>query len=320
MNTTNAAHWLIDRNLDQANASGIALRSRGRGLSYGELMRSTWRAQNSLSQLGVRSGERVVLLSDDGFDMVSWILGCLRSGVVVTLAPTTFDGDQLGKIARETHASLLVVSAARRFLIDAAAHRSPYLYQAVVLDEAGPVAASRIGGPAVVSWSDFSDDSEAPVSATTHSSAALWLYTRDHLDTETRVEITHSDMRISVETYARLVREISSTDRVHGMAKLCQPAGIEWLFSLALGAGATAVLESGRAMSPRGVCELIAREGVTVFLADSATALRIADSEVESASLSTIRTTVLVEECEESTLVQHYRERFGHTTVGSAIT
>ena len=74
----NAGAWLIDRNIAGGRSERIAIRSNGKSYSYGDVMRSTWRAQQTLAHLDIQAGERVVLLTNDGPDMVAWLLGCLR--------------------------------------------------------------------------------------------------------------------------------------------------------------------------------------------------------------------------------------------------
>lgn len=318
MKTGNAALWLIDRHVERGNGDAIAIRCRQRDVTYGELMRSTWRVQNALRQLGVRSGERILILANDGPDMVSWMLGCLRSAVVAVPVPTDLAGDRVGDIARETEACLLVVSASFRFLIDAAVRRTPRLFQAVIVDGPGRVATSTIGGPTVVSWSDFSDDSESPSWATTEESPALWFCRHDSTGRLVRVASDHGRMQSTYERYGRVVDRLSSADRVLGLEKLYLPSGLVWAFGVSLGAGATMILEPGRSASPRGVCELIASEGATVFFADSETALRMIEGDIDAVALRSIRTTVLGDEADGSVLVQRFSDRFGHVAIGTA--
>ena len=230
MHNNNAAQWLIDRNIEQGYGEAIAVRFRRTTRSYADVMRATWRVQNTLRDLGVREGERVVVLANDGPDMVAWFLGCLRAGVIAVPVSPLLSGEQVGDVAREAGATLLVVSAPFRFFIDAAARRTPSLFQAVVIDDAGRLATSTIGGPTVVSWSDYGDDSPAPVSAVTSDGAAFHFYQSSGSkmpEALTRVVATHSQIHSQATKYVNILDHLSSTDRVYGLPKLHMPVGIE---------------------------------------------------------------------------------------------
>src|SRR6185369_7793818 len=78
----NGAEWLIDRQLADGRGDATAFVCDGAELTYAELQREVFRAQNALRQLGVRRGERVALVVKDEPAFVAWFAGCLRSGVV----------------------------------------------------------------------------------------------------------------------------------------------------------------------------------------------------------------------------------------------
>ncbi len=317
MHNNNAAQWLIDRNIEQGYGEAIAVRFRRTTRSYADVMRATWRVQNTLRDLGVREGERVVVLANDGPDLVAWFLGCLRAGVIAVPVSPLLSGEQVGDVAREAGATLLVVSAPFRFFIDAAARRTPSLFQAVVIDDAGRLATSTIGGPTVVSWSDYGDDSPAPVSAVTSDGAAFHFYPSSGSKTPeapTRVVATHARIHSQATKYVHILDHLSATDRVYGLPKLHMPVGIECSLIVPFCFGAAVVLEPGRSASARGLCEAVASEAATVFFLDSATARNIVEGDVERATLSSLHTVVLVDDGDDG-IAQRFSDRFGPRVV-----
>src|SRR6187431_914611 len=98
MGTYNAASWLLDRNIESGLADSIAVRCRGRDVPYGAVQRLTWRVQRALADLGVGRDERVVIVMNDSPEMIAWILGCMRSGVIAVPISTMLTGADIASI------------------------------------------------------------------------------------------------------------------------------------------------------------------------------------------------------------------------------
>jgi acyl-coenzyme A synthetase/AMP-(fatty) acid ligase len=319
MENSNAALWLIDQNIARGNANAAAIRFRRTTYSYDDVMRSTWRVQNTLRELGVRQGERVIIFATDGPDMIAWVLGCLRSGVTAVPVSSTQSDEEVGDIARDAAATLLVVSASFRFHIDAVVRRTPSLFQAIVIDNAGRLATSTIGGPTVVSWADFVDDSPTRVVHVRPDSSALFFYRYGPESTRQHSAISHGQICSFAETYANIFEPISSVDRVFGLPMMHTAAGIHCSLVIPFGLGATVVVESGRSASVRGLCEVVASESVTTFFLDRATARKIVDSATEPSTLASLRTAVFIgeagDEFGDGRLRERFNDRFGTRVV-----
>ena len=82
MSSYNAASWLLDRNITEGRAHDVAVRYCGRDVTYGDMQALTWRVQNALAALDIGRDERVVLVTNDSPEMIAWLLGSMRSGVV----------------------------------------------------------------------------------------------------------------------------------------------------------------------------------------------------------------------------------------------
>src|SRR5690348_3533415 len=73
---------LLDANLAAGRADKIAIRCGEMDLTYGELLAQVSRMGHALRRLGVRAGERVVLVLGDSPIFPVAFFGCLRLGAV----------------------------------------------------------------------------------------------------------------------------------------------------------------------------------------------------------------------------------------------
>src|SRR3954467_9839482 len=110
MSSYNAASWLLDRNISEGHGDRVAVRYCGRDVTYREMQALTWRVQNTLAALGIGRGERVVLVSNDSPEMIAWLLGSMRSGVVPVPVSTMLRPADVAAIASDAGAAALVLS------------------------------------------------------------------------------------------------------------------------------------------------------------------------------------------------------------------
>jgi hypothetical protein len=61
--TYNAAAWLVDRHVEAGDGDRLAVVCGEDHLSYADLQRRVWRAQNALTTLGIGRTERIVLVT-----------------------------------------------------------------------------------------------------------------------------------------------------------------------------------------------------------------------------------------------------------------
>ena len=90
----NAADLLFD-NLAAGRGDRIAIRSAAGETTYAALCAAAARAGNLLRALGLRTGERVLLLLDDTEDYPACLFGALRAGLVPVLLNTLSPPDLL---------------------------------------------------------------------------------------------------------------------------------------------------------------------------------------------------------------------------------
>src|SRR4029453_12416357 len=150
--TYNAAAWLVDRHVAAGDGDRLAVVCGDDRLSYADLQRQVWRAQNALASLGIRRTERIVLVMDDEPNWLAWFLGALRSGIVPVPLSTMLGEGELAPVVADGVAGGVVASG----------RHAERARATVVLDGDD--------------WGGFDDESEAPVAPTGEDSPAFWLY------------------------------------------------------------------------------------------------------------------------------------------------
>jgi benzoate-CoA ligase family protein len=310
MGAYNAAAWLLDRNVTAGNAERVAVRSRGEGVTYGQMLRDTWRAQNALAALDIREGDRLILLTNDSPHMVAWMLGAMRSGVVPIPVSTMLKPADVAAIAADAGAVGLVVSSEHRGHIGAVRTHGATIRSIVEIDDsAGPGDSAEVEG--VEPWSGFTDVSEAPVAATAPESPAFWLYSSGTTGLAKGVMHVHASMQATYETYARQVLHVGPDDRFLSVAKLFFAFGLGNSLTFPFGAGATAILEPSRA-TPGGMSALAAAERPTLFFAAPGFVAALLDSETHASAFESVRATVTAGESLPADLQRRFADRFGH--------
>src|SRR6476661_7576088 len=183
----NAAVVLVDRHVEDGAGDRVALvtgpeqgspRTGPEQWTYSDLQAEIWRAQRALAALGIRPGDRVVMVVNDEPAFHAWFLGGLRSGVIPVPLSTMLTPGDLAAIAADADASALVVSPEYAPHVAAIVEGAPTIRHTVVLDAVDAATAVAPTAPSAPGhrWSEFDDRREAPVASTTADSPAFWLY------------------------------------------------------------------------------------------------------------------------------------------------
>ena len=317
----NAAQWLLDRHVDAGRGDRVAIRCRGESFSYSDVIREVWRVQRALGELGVGHGERVVLVMNDSPEMIAWLLGCQRSGVVPVPLSTMATADDLAAIVVDCAAGLVVVSQQYVPRIDTIAIAATALRHVVVIDarvvESGVVESGVVesGTPiSVAAWSSFADAAEVGVADTGGDSQALWLYSSGTTGLPKGVVHVHRSLQATFDTYAAHVLQIIPGDRCLSVAKLFFAYGFGNSLTFPFGAGATVILEPERP-TPASMCQLVEAEQPTLFFAAPGFVAGLLDTGVPSETFASVRATITAGETLPGDLHRRFRDRFGHAVL-----
>lgn len=329
----NAAQYFIDRNLTEGRGDSTAVIAGKQQLTYREVAMLVGRAANAFANGGVARGDRVLLLLLDSPAFVAAFWGAIRLGAVPVPANTLLRAEDYEFMLRDSSARGLVVDErlwgrVRPALDHLAAHRGEgegrwkTLETVWVATESfagarAPTAAdslpeaSREGG--YPSFDQACADSPCDsVAAPTHwGDPAFWLYTSGSTGRPKAAVHCHHDMVDCLESYARQVLGVTTSDRTFSTSKLYFAYGLGNALYFPLGVGASTVLLAERP-TPEAIFEVIRRTRPTVFFAVPAVyAAMLQAAESGSVDLSSVRLAVSAGEGLPVPLWERFHARFG---------
>ena len=106
----NAAHDLIERNLQAGRASKVAYIDDRGSTTYAELAERVNRCSNALIGLGLEPEQRVLLCVLDTIDFPTAFLGSIKAGIVPIAANTLLTTADYEYMLRDSRAHALIVS------------------------------------------------------------------------------------------------------------------------------------------------------------------------------------------------------------------
>ena len=298
----NAAVAFIDRHVADGRSDRVAIRDSEGDTTYGELLEQVNRAGNALTDLGLRPGDRVVMVIKDcpAFFFVFW--GAIKAGFVPVPINTLLRSNDFKYMIEDSEAACVLWSAEFGAEVEAAlgALSSPLPCQMPV-DGAGDTFA------ALAAAAD-SDLSPAPAAA---DSDCFWLYTSGSTGPPKGVVHAHRDMVITSQCYGVGVLGITADDVHFSAAKLFFAYGLGNAMTFPLWTGGQSVLFAGRP-APTNMFEHIEHFRPTIYYAvPTMFAQQLNTLNEISPNLSSLRTCVSAGEPLPGKILEGWRERTG---------
>ncbi len=245
----NLAH-LID---DHAGDS-IALFSRGRPTTYGELREQVDSMRGGLAGLGIGSGDRVAIVCNNSRYFVVAYLAVLGLGAAaVPLNPTS----PAPEIAREitavgAKAAIVDPVAASAWAVIAPA--CPTVEHVVATD--GSVIEGAVG------FDELLSHTSVPIVEVEPDALAVLIFTSGTAGSPRAAMLTHGNLRSNIDQSRTAVVGVQSDDVVYGVLPLNHIFGLNVVLGLSLARGATVVLVNR--FDPATALDTIRERGVTV--------------------------------------------------------
>ena len=242
----NAAYDLIERNLRSGRGAKPAFIDDSGSHSFDELARRVNRFASSLSSLGLRPEDRVMICMLDTIDWPVAFLGAIKAGVVPVAVNTLLKPQDYEYMLRDSRARVLFVSQALLPSFEGLATTLPTLAHVVVSSSPGAAGASRPGA-----FGDFDallaggSDHFEPAD-TVADEPCFWLYSSGSTGAPKGTVHIHSSLIQTAELFARPVIGIRESDLVFSAAKLFFAYGLGNGLTFPMSVGATAVLMAER--------------------------------------------------------------------------
>ncbi|MEM6931360.1 MAG: benzoate-CoA ligase family protein [Myxococcota bacterium] len=270
--------------------------------TYADLQTAVRRTAAGLRDLGVRRGERVVLVLDDTPAFYAAFLGAMYIGAVPVPVNFLSRADDIGFFLDDAYAVAAIVDAV-------------FLDKVRPVTEARPVHLVVANGPAgeAASLDHWLAHPAAPVPRVLPhpDDPALWLYSSGSTGRPKGVVHRHAAIAATVEHYAKGVLGLKPTDIVYSTTPLFHAYGLGNSLTFPLSVGATVVLSTGRP-TPDTILDRVRQHRPTLFFSVPALyAALVATPETASVDWSTLRHGVSAAESLPAEVGRRFLERTG---------
>lgn len=306
--TFNAAAYFVDRNVLEGRGAKTAIECGEERVSYLQLLERTNRAGNVLRRLGVRAGERVLLLLLDGPEFLYSFFGGIKIGAVPVPANPFVKPPEYEYLVNDSQAGVVVISPALVPQLRAIPReRISNLREVVVAG--GP----QEGQPLLSDLMNASSP-ELEAAPTSKDAPAFWLYSSGSTGSPKACVHLQHDMVVCSELYAKGILGMNESDRCYSVARLFFAYGLGNAGYFPLACGATTILSPLRP-NPAGIYADIERYRPTLFFSVPSNYAALLAHASEGAKkdydLSTLRQAVSAGEALPAPIFDRFKQRFG---------
>lgn len=281
------ASELLFENLRRGNGSRIALRGPTGAFTYKELCSYAARAGNLLLSLGLKAGERVLLLLDDTPAYPAFLFGAIRAGLVPVLINTLTPPHLLQFYLSDAAARAIVIDAEFAGLLTAEAVRDTPLEAAITTGGSTEIAQVSRVVETEGRLDGFSDQLAA--AATHRDDMAFWMYSSGSTGRPKGVVHLQHDMAYTAESYGRCILALTPDDICFSVPKIFFAYGLGNSITFPFSVGASSLLYPGRPEST-AIYRAIAEFKPTVFFGlPTLYAALVKSPSAASADLSSLR-------------------------------
>ena len=226
----NVAMPFIDRHLGEGRGDKAAIRTAQETVTYGELVERVNRAGNTLLSLGMKPGDRLMMVVKDcpAFFYLFW--GAIKAGIVPVPPNTLLRAPDYAYMFEDSDCTLVVYSAEFAGEIEVALEQVPV--QALTVDTF------------LVEMAGASDELEPRLAAPTDD--CFWLYSSGSTGRPKGAVHAQRDMVVTSELFGVRVLGVGEDDISYSAAKLFFAYGLGNGMTFPLWTGSTAVLDDRR--------------------------------------------------------------------------
>ncbi|HYZ62872.1 MAG TPA: AMP-binding protein, partial [Acetobacteraceae bacterium] len=251
-------HLAVERQI-VGRAGKIALVDDRQSLTYGALQSALRSTAEQLSSLGVRGGDRIMIVSENCNQMAVLLLAASKLDAWTIVVNPRLSPRELDQIRDHSGSRRIFLTAS--VSPEAASHACRYHASTVDIPGLGDIAVTSQNEAAI----------PEPVHADPARQVAVLIYTSGTTGAPKGVMLTHENLLFSAQATA-LIRRVTSDDKLYVVLPISHIVGISLLIMTFL-AGATARLVSR--YEPARMMEALAHEGITIVNGVPATYQRL---------------------------------------------
>jgi benzoate-CoA ligase family protein len=253
----NAAEHFVDRHLAEGRGSKVAIRTLDREVSYSELAESVNRFGNTLADLGIKRGERVLMVVNDCPEFFFLFWGALKIGVIPVPLNALLRANEFAFIIRDSQCAGLVYSSEFAEEVEAALEASLWRPRIVLRLKGGEDALTEQARDAAL---------ELRAVPTSADDDGYWLYSSGTTGRPKGVIHTHGDLAVCSQLYTVGVLGAGESDVFFCVPRLFFSYGLGAAMCAPLWVGGTTILDERR-QTPETVMEVFRRYSPTLFAA-----------------------------------------------------
>ncbi len=243
----------LGRIIDGHDAADVALVSRGRSTTYGELRDVVARLRGGLAGLGLEPGDRVAIVAANNRIFVRCYLAILGAGcVAVPLNPSS--------PAKELQRELAAVGARALFVGPAGVAAVSGLDRAGLPELQHVISAGE--GDFDVTLADLEQATPATDVDRQASDVAVLIFTAGTAGSPKAAMLTHGNLLANIEQVQQGGRPITADDVALGVLPLFHIFGLNVILGVTLAAGGTVVLSER--FDPAGAMDLVREHRCTI--------------------------------------------------------
>ena len=257
----NASALLFD-NLDRERGSHLAITGPSGSRTYQQLCSDAAKYGQTLLDLGLTKGDRVLLFLDDTPAYPAAFFGALRAGLVPVLINTLTPADLLNFYLRDSAAQVAIVDASFADRFDTHACLGSELRCIIFTN--GP--ASVVPPVRAMSEAEVTDRAVGGLAAadTHRDDMAFWQYSSGSTGRPKGIVHLHHDMAYTAMSFARHILQIRPDDICLSVPKIFFAYGLGNSLTFPFSVGATSVLLPGQP-KPGPIFQAISHYRPTLF-------------------------------------------------------
>jgi len=225
----------VARIIEGHDGDAVALISRNRAMTYGELRDQVARARGGLADLGVADGTRVALLCGNGHPFVVAYLAALGLGAVVVPLNPSSPASELVRELDVVHADVVVVDRSAAGTWRGIDRTTVGSVRHVVAVEGDAVADA-------MAWETLVASDPVEVVDVAAGHLAVLMFTSGTAGAPRAAMLTHGNLLANLDQARSTIDRIGPEDVVYGVVPLFHIFGLNVVLGLSLAAGAAVLL------------------------------------------------------------------------------
>lgn len=299
----NVAVPFIDRHLDEGRADHIAIRTVDEDVTYGQLAEQVNRCGKLLQSMGLRAGDRVLMIVKDCPEFAYLFWGAIKAGVIPVPVNTLLRSLDYQYMIDDSGCSLVVYSP------EYASEVEPALTAA----EHRPITMLTTGSDDALTSRLLTSSPDLTVADATADDVGFWLYSSGSTGRPKGAVHRHRDIVVTCIYYAEETLQMTASDVCFSAAKLFFAYGLGNGMTFPLWVGGSAILSDERP-SPEMTFRLIDQFKPTLYFGvPTLYAAQLRELEATTQDMSSLRACVSAGEALPADLFRRWKQHTGLT-------